>query len=238
MGKTVLIETAAELFTLLGSAKYRVKAILDLGNVLRVTYDTEDDFVTTPQYTSLITGIMVTAYARLELLSYIHLIPEDDVLYFDTDSVIFIQKGKNNPINNIGPETGQMASELKGYGTDAYIQTFASSGPKSYIYKVVNPSTGLCEVICKFKGITIDSRVRREDIYMDDDPDFLFNFIKSNYKDNFRQTPIPIHQTNIRATARNELLTLQLVKKFGNDYDKRLISKDYKTLPWGYLNLL
>ena len=60
-----------------------------------------------------------------EKLQYLN----DKVLYFDTDSIIFVDDGTN--IVKTGDMLGDMADEISGKG----INSFASTGPKSYSFK-------------------------------------------------------------------------------------------------------
>ena len=227
------LRTPESLYNLLGDADKKVKDVLDLGTSLRVVYETEDNFIMTPSYTSLISAIMVTAYARLEILKHIHSIPPDDVLYFDTDSIIFVQHGDINPIQNIGPECGQISCELP---PGAFIKKFASTGPKSYAYLVFYPESGEEKLFIKVKGITLDKNVREKYLHTMDNTNFIFDFVKENYAFGKTVKPMELPQIKIRATERNELLTKSQQKKFGNRYDKRFIIEDLKTLPWGYIN--
>jgi len=84
---------------------------------------------------------MVTAYARLRLLDELHKIEASSpgrVLYFDTDSVIFVEKPLNIRYKTqVGGFLGDMTNEIEaGYGGGAYIDGFASGGPKNYAYRV------------------------------------------------------------------------------------------------------
>ena len=60
-----------------------------------------------------------------EKLDYLN----DKVLYFDTDSIIYVDDGTK--IVEIGDMLGEMTDELLGKG----ITNFVSTGPKSYSFK-------------------------------------------------------------------------------------------------------
>ena len=76
---------------------------------------------------------MVTGYARIKLYSIIDDIEQSSrgsVLYFDTDSVIF-KDGPDVRVPAIGDFLGDMTDEVaKDYGPNAFIDRFASGGPK------------------------------------------------------------------------------------------------------------
>lgn len=231
--QAILIRKKEELFKIFGDSTKKITEILDLGNAIRVVCESNEPYISTPPYTSLISAVLVTAQARLELLKYIHSIPENDVLYFDTDSLIFIQHGSRNPLTNIGTQCGQIASELK---PGSFITTFASTGPKSYCY-IEKTAEDVMKFVCKFKGISLSMRVLEEDLGVQSNMDKMFNFIKQNYTSNdILKQPFHVRQDKIRATKKSELLSEETTKRFGNDYDKRIIVQDYCTVPWGYIH--
>ena len=89
---------------------------------------------------------MTTCWARLRLYNILELVG-DRALYYDTDSVIYVDK-PGHPAPPIGPHLGQLKSELR---VSEYIKSFVSSGPKSYAY-ITN--MGVQE--CKIKGVTLN----------------------------------------------------------------------------------
>ena len=74
------------------------------------------------------------------------------VLYYDTDSIIFVSK-TNDPEPPIGPYLGELTDELGG----DYITTFVSGGPKNYSYR-----TNTNNVETKVRGITLDSTAKQK----------------------------------------------------------------------------
>ena len=82
-----------------------------------------------------------TALARLKLYTELEKL-EDQVIYYDTDSVVYSWKENQNFIPT-GIFLGQMTDELEGDS----IVVFSSAGPKSYCYKTINGKTE-----CKNKG--------------------------------------------------------------------------------------
>ncbi|KAF0022459.1 hypothetical protein F2P81_025272 [Scophthalmus maximus] len=84
-----------------------------------------------------------TAYSRLTLYSYLQQL-QDRVLYFDTDSLIYVSKEGESQLK-LGNYLGDLTDELKG---DSIVE-FAAAGPKSYAYKTKN-----YRVSMRVKGIT------------------------------------------------------------------------------------
>lgn len=77
-----------------------------------------------PEHVNIVHGAYVTSYARLALQGYLRSIPTDDLIYCDTDSVIFFNKGKNPPFK-LSNELGEMKLEAK-------CKSCLTFGPKMY----------------------------------------------------------------------------------------------------------
>ncbi|CAB4028237.1 Hypothetical predicted protein, partial [Paramuricea clavata] len=73
------------------------------------------------------------------------------VLYFDTDSVIYVSK-EDEWEPPTGSYLGQLTDELDG----GYITTFVSGGPKNYAYETSTDKT-----VCKVRGITLNYRTQQ-----------------------------------------------------------------------------
>ena len=87
-----------------------------------------------------------TCWAHLKLYSYLQQL-QQQVLYFDTDSVIYSCK-PGEPDIPLGDYLRDMMGKLEG---DDYIVDFTSSGPKNYGYKTKNG-----KVCCKVRGFTLN----------------------------------------------------------------------------------
>jgi hypothetical protein len=86
------------------------------------------------RHTNEVVGAYVTAGARLYLYSYLDKLQER-AIYWDTDSVLFVQPSGEAALVETGDNLGAMTSELK---PSEYIEEFVSGGPKNYAYKIVN----------------------------------------------------------------------------------------------------
>lgn len=106
--------------------------------------------------TNVVVGAYTTAQARLKLYTYLDRLGED-VLYFDTDSVIFVQRPGQEEIP-CGQSLGDMTNELDSFGPGSYISEFVSGGPKVYGLKICkggNPED--ITYILKIKGVSMNS---------------------------------------------------------------------------------
>ncbi|XP_055371983.1 uncharacterized protein LOC129605968 [Condylostylus longicornis] len=102
---------------------------------------------------SLIIGAFTTAHARCLLYNEISKIGKN-LLYCDTDSMIFVQQTENEYDLKIGTLIGDLTNELASYGKNVYGTEFVSTGPKSYSYRYYNPDTDKFGEVVKCKGIT------------------------------------------------------------------------------------
>ena len=88
-----------------------------------------------------------TCWARLKLYSYLDTLQEQ-VLYYDTDSVIYRWRG-GQPSIPLGDYLGDMTDELDG----DTITEFASGGAENYGYRTAGGKTE-----CKVRGFTLNVR--------------------------------------------------------------------------------
>ena len=172
-----------------------------------------------------------TSHARLRLLHVLEKLGER-VLYYDTDSVIFVCRD-----GDWLPETGEMlgdwANEMK--EGESHITRFVSCGPKVYSYVT---DKGRMEL--KVKGMTQNGYT--EDILAWDD--LTKQFARSGRKLDFDQLKRLLDGTDprvevvypehLRKDCRTQSInTVQLAKKLKLVYDKRVLLDDFRTIPFG-----
>ena len=100
-------------------------------DMVQMTYNFKDQFVDNSKNTNIYIACFTTSHARLLLYEKIDQLGSD-VLYMDTDSIIYSDNGKNTI--QTGDMLGEMTDELSGKG----ITNFVSTGPKSYSFKCGN----------------------------------------------------------------------------------------------------
>ena len=113
--------------------------------MIEIRYENNENFIAPNSKTNVVIAAFTTAYARLKLYDVLDRLKER-VLYYDTDSVVFVSK-PGDPEPSTGPYLGELTDELKG----DHITTFISGGPKNYCYR-----TNTNKVETKIRGITLN----------------------------------------------------------------------------------
>lgn len=140
------------------------------------------------------------------------------VLYCDTDSIIFISRN-NEYEPELGNYIGQFTNEIDPEDGN-YIEEFVTAGPKSYAFKT---DTGVTD--CTVKGITFNYLTSLQINF-----DSIQNIVCCE-KDKI----LTVEQEKfIRDRHSFEIHTEKQNKIYRYVFDKRVVLKDLKTLPFGY----
>ncbi len=173
--------------------------------------------------TNVVLAAFVTAQARLKLYSEIEKLGER-VLYFDTDSIIFISK-ENEYEPSTGEFLGDLTNEIDPKDGD-HIVEFVSAGPKNYAFKT---NSGFIKTT--IKGFTLN-KVASTKIDFDKMKEIVLN-------DQSAKVEIP--QLLFKRDKKQWQISMHEVKKlYGFVYTKRALilnnlNEAYiNTLPFGY----
>ena len=138
------------LYRILADAANDVQAVrICTDDVLEVRYKQTEDNDMPSDRTNIFIACFTTCWARLKLYSYLERLGEQ-VLYYDTDSVIYSWT-PGQPQIDTGDFLGEMTDELDG----DTIQEFVSGGAKNYGYHTVGG-----KFCCKVRGFTLNVRGR------------------------------------------------------------------------------
>lgn len=102
-------------------------------------------------------GAYTTANARLMLFKELIQL-ENEILYCDTDSIIYIERKNSTYKPDIGTSIGQLTDEIIEYGQDAYISEYVCVRPKAYSLKITVPSKNEVIEVCKCKGFRLNKQ--------------------------------------------------------------------------------
>ena len=220
MTKTELIKDPQTYFDYLSSDEINVCDVRFVSEeMIEIHYENNEDFIAPNSKTNVVIAAFTTAYARLKLYDLLDTLQER-VLYYDTDSVIFVSKpGEQEP--PLGPYLGELTDELKG----EYITTFISGGPKNYCYR-----TNANKIETKIRGITLDCTARQT-IDMEVIHELVHLYAACGIKDT---VIVDIPHKIVRNPADRTIRTKRMKKDYRIVYNKRVIVDDYKTLPYGF----
>jgi hypothetical protein len=214
MGATEYVTDVKRFYEILLDEKLDNIRINDINeNMLQIGYKLKDCYVENDFNTNIFIAAFTTANARLRLYEMLDKLGKN-VAYYDTDSIVYIDDGKNTV--KTGCLLGDWTDEL---GKGVWIIDWISTGPKSYCYK-----TNTDKVICKIKGFTLNYETSEKI-----NSDSINNILEK------KDSKISTQYNRItRDTKTKELLNKIETKEFGFVYDKRVILENFDTIPFGY----
>ena len=200
-------------------------------HVARTTHRKNASLITLANRNVIIASF-VTAYARLELFEVLHRLGPN-VMYYDTDSVIYIEDVEKGYTLQTGSYLGELTDELSEANcSEKWIEHFCSAGPKSYSYRTnlytrtrKDGSTNEeRDEIVKVKGFTLKGDTKKM---------ITFDTIKNCVTD--REQKIETTYTQF-IRDNNQTINVQPTKKtFRFTFDKRIVRNDFTTVPYGYV---
>ena len=220
--KVLQLKQPHELFNILTDSANHVQTLrICTEDILEVVYKQTPENDMPNAKTNIFIACFTTCHARLKLYSYLHRL-QKQVLYYDTDSVIYAQK-EGQPQIETGDYLGDMTDELDG----DTIQTFVSGGAKNYAYKTVGG-----KYVCKVRGFTLNVRGRDKLNYRS-----MKQHIKNTLEEEEPAEAIVVTNPNHfhrDQTLKKMKLTKQ-DKKYRLVFDKRVIDLNTKcSYPFGY----
>ena len=187
---------------------------------LEVRFRKEEEFEEPNNKVNVLIAAYTTTYARLKLYDLLDLL-QDRVLYYDTDSVIYVHK-PGEPDPPLGDYLGDLTNELEG---DDYITSFVSAGPKNYAYQTKNGKS-----VTKIRGFTRDYATSTMLNY-----DMMKEFVYLHVDSEEESEKVTITRDNIvRDSKKKKLHTKKQKKDYRVVYNKRVVKENYETVPYGY----
>ncbi|XP_013396729.1 uncharacterized protein LOC106163624 [Lingula anatina] len=214
MTQSEYVTEVDEYFALLLNKSIDVTNVMFLtDDMVEVHYKHQSEFNECSDKTNVVIAAYTTAHARMVLYSAIEVL-DRNVLYFDTDSIIFLDDGSaqtNAYLNTImGSYFGDFTDELD---EGDHITTFVSGGPKNYAYVTAKGKT-----ICKVRGISLNYETSQIVNY-----ETLRNMVHGIGP---KEVSTTTHHKIVRDTLNKELLSKREDKVYRVVYTKRVIQQD------------
>ncbi|XP_062616116.1 uncharacterized protein LOC134277825 [Saccostrea cucullata] len=202
--KTRYLDEEEELQQLLQDSTLNIKGMQLLDNKedprkdkMLVNYQNKQEFVEEYPFGNVVLACFTTAHARLHLYETLKPLG-DQVLYFDTDSIICQHReGAFNP-NSLGEWTDELDGD--------HMIKFMSAGPKNYGYRTAKGTE-----VHKVKGITLNYRTSQI---------VSLETLEEMLKGEIEEIKAP-YPYKIQRTRDHDVVTKPLEKKYRIVYDKR-----------------
>ncbi len=207
MMKTVIIkDSPKEFYKYMFDEKYVVSSILFLTEdtiELKYKLDQEEDALSSN--TNIAIASVTTGWARTWLYNAMQKVGTNNVIYADTDSIIYKYQKGNNPVKTDSC-FGGMTDELD----DTYITEIAAMAPKTYSYKT---SDG--KVVVKAKGFTLNKNTSI---------DINFDSMKNTILNENKKEVVIKYDNQIRMNGKTKnLQSVDVTKTFKFNFTKRQI---------------
>ena len=220
--KVLQVKNPHELYNIMTDSANHVQTLrICTDEVLEIVYRQTDDNAQPSNKTNIFIAAFTTCWARLKLYSYLHRLQEQ-VLYYDTDSVIYTWSPGQCKIET-GDYLGEMTDELDG----EHIVEFVSGGAKNYGYRT---SGGKFE--CKVRGFTLNVRGRARLNYHT-----MKDHILQTLEEEEDAVPIPVVNPNHfnQDQTQKQMKLVRQEKKYRLVFDKRVIEpRSKRSYPFGY----
>lgn len=226
--RTSIIRDPQALFSLLTTPSVQVNTIQTINDeAVLVNWQHIEEVSESLRNVNVALAAYTTAQARLKLYSHLKTLGEQ-VLYNDTDSVLYIWK-EGLPTITTGDYLGEMTDELLEYGQGSHIVEFVSGGPKTYGYAVYTTNDKTMRpnftFVCKVKGLTLNMKASES-----------LNFQSLKKMVISPSDPMEMTENRIRRTRDRDIVTVSETKLFKITGPKRRRIGDFDTLPYGFKN--
>tara|TARA_R110000803_G_scaffold70074_1_gene132774 strand:- start:813 stop:4511 length:3699 start_codon:yes stop_codon:yes gene_type:complete len=232
MGKSVIVSNQAEFYKVFTNPQYENFNVLELGKEgdetrkCLINYSVKDKYVENDYNTNVAIACFTTSSARLRLYEALEVL-QRQVLYFDTDSVVYVYD-KNNPSHiklENGDLLGEWTDECEG---NVIIGIFVTTGPKAYSYL-----TNDGEAHTKIKGFNLNYTASRKINH-----DNIVQLVKDHYIHN-QDRRISVKYDMLKRNKDKTISNFTQDKSYGITYSKREIlppdkEENIDTVPFGY----
>jgi len=235
MGVSKVIDTKEEYFDIMYNPRFENQQMIPLGgSKVEVSYSIKDEYVENDYTTNMAIACFTTSRARMRLYEEALDVLDRQVLYFDTDSVVYKYDPKNEDHIKLenGDLLGEWTDELEG---DKMVGTFVSGGPKNYSYELLTPE-GKTKYKTKVKGFTLNVETKEHLSH-----NKILDIIRETLSDEVDTDnhKIEVQWHGIKRDKDFTLANVSMVKRYGLCFTKRQICNfdekgNVDTLPFGF----
>ena len=174
-------------------------------DIIQLQWGYETGFQPESEQANVFIASFTTCWARLKLYSLLDQLG-DRVLYYDTDSVIYVHR-HGQPEPPLGDLLGQLTDELDG----EHIIEYVSGGPKNYAYR-----TSSMKEVCKVQGFTLNFNNAN-----------IINFdtLKSMILGNLREVDVFNPRKICRDSRKRKIYNREERKRYHTVYTKRVVQE-------------
>ena len=233
LSQTEFVHEPKKYFDLLASKSAEVQDVHPItDDCVMVTHKKSDDYNEGNNVSNLAIAALTTSHARLVLLKMMTKLG-DRLLYYDTDSVIYVSRSIDHFEPPEGNCLGEWSNEMKNAGE--FIIRFVSLGPKVYAY-----DTNMGNSVQKYKGITQCSFT--ENILEVDEQNggfkktgekLCFDKQKALLDGSLAKQVIILPESITRNGKTQAVMSVPLTKTLQKVYDKRIQLTGFTTMPYG-----
>ncbi|KAL3095127.1 hypothetical protein niasHT_027946 [Heterodera trifolii] len=200
-------------------------------DVFMLTYKPKEEFVDENKYSNVVISLYTTSMARLylyEVLKKVTNTPGCEILYYDTDSIIYVHPEDNDPLPTGKGHLGELTDEKP----DHNILEFISAGCKNYGLKLERKDNGEIEYDLKIRGITLDEQTVQT-IHYDSVKDQIMRYGSDDPADPIIVTYPHFIRPNL---IQGKVYTQSLTKHYQPVFTKGIINNAFQVLEFGYRN--
>jgi G:T-mismatch repair DNA endonuclease (very short patch repair protein) len=231
--KVVITDSPEKLRELLDDKKIQVCSVYMLTEeTVLITYEPKIEFLDENDTSNMILSLWTTSKARLFLLKALQKVANREdcqLLYCDTDSILFVHPENDNPLQS--EQKGHLGELCNEFSSNQIIEEYISGGAKQYSLKILNLETGKREYILKVRGFTLNSDVQNTSLCYE-----TFKSSVLKYAENGEIGTISVSYPRfIRPTIKTgTIVSTPMVKVYKPYVGKGVITEGYFVRDFGY----
>ncbi|EFP00929.1 hypothetical protein CRE_13766 [Caenorhabditis remanei] len=222
---TSIIIDPAKFYRILYDKTVEIQDVRAVNDTLVVKHQKRAECLESLRTSAMHIAAMTTSHARLHLYRLMEKVGADNLVYTDTDSLIYtVPDGEEDPLKeDLGKYLGDLTSELSGK-----MKEFVTLGPKTYSYKQ-EMETGEEKISLKAKGFTMTSAADKIVTF-----DNMKTMVQEVLEEVTPRTVQKVPQFTMRRDREHNVYARDIEKQMKYTFNKRRVLSDGSTLPFGY----